>query len=717
MVAGRGLDPRLQMNIQKGFGSAFGQAGQFFGGAVEGTGKFVSGLIPNEEEQKKATQGGSRAGQADTRSFEERFSEFRANQRQKEFEEAQRKELEGKSKQEVEQIRAERDVARREALRRGASGEVPFRQPETIKEFKIASKQQQFVSGTATPSSQTTSVLKITSTKDTPSETLKIADTRTLAEKQASEQKIIKKLGIGEKVSVTNEFTRTPEQEKQFRQVELQAQEQKVAQLERPTGLFAASLATGGAAGAIGGGAGAIGSAIGSFGVGGTAIPTQRAIESGLSKETSLQRFQLETGGAAGFRGLQKEISKKDPFSGFVASSLLVAPALNEADRKAFLKEAKASFKRQGFSDAQASSKAQESLDRFLIRGAGAELGGLISFSAGTEITGRALTKQFAGSALRKTGEASISGLTKKQAANLVTGAAFKGIAPAGFIEGAGFEVIQSQARFEQVKPENVLFSGVTGAASAGLLGAGIARTAITRPRLSKAAETFLFGIDPTEPLGDIRAGQLIGSTFDLKIPIKTTTITPTIAPTQTFTKADVKRTKSKGTTFTGIFTPSFTQTKTPSIVSTESNIFTRADVKKVTKGGTTFTGIFTPSKSNTKTNIISPANTQTDILSNIKSNQDALTDALTNTTTTTTTTTNTPVTSFVPVVAPTGFPILPGGLPFGGGRGGNRGKQRSKVINELNAVFGGFAGIAAPRPTRRVKRSSKKKMKRRKRR
>ena len=85
MVAGRGLDPRLQMNIQKGFGSAFGQAGQFFGGAVEGTGKFVSGLIPNEEEQKKATQGGSRAGQADTRSFEERFSEFRANQRQKEF--------------------------------------------------------------------------------------------------------------------------------------------------------------------------------------------------------------------------------------------------------------------------------------------------------------------------------------------------------------------------------------------------------------------------------------------------------------------------------------------------------------------------------------------------------------------------------------------------------------------------------------------------------
>ncbi len=139
------------------------------------------------------------------------------------------------------------------------------------------------------------------------------------------------------------------------------------------------------------------------------------------------------------------------------------------------------------------------------------EAAGAVGLSAGAETLGQAaVSRQLAKIAGKE--------LTKKQAAKLVTRAAAKGIIPAGFYEGATVEAMQQLYREGKITafelnmlgpvpiPGGVIGTGALGAGFAGLLGTGIARFSITRPKAGKVLQTLGYAIDPYEYPGDIFA-------------------------------------------------------------------------------------------------------------------------------------------------------------------------------------------------------------------
>jgi hypothetical protein len=384
-----------------------------------------------------------------------------------------------------------------------------------------------------------------------------------------------------------------------------------------------------------------------------------------------------------------------------VAQEILPVFNLDREVQQEFVTEATKQIQKQGFSKQEATQLARQLAARELGLGGVGEVTGLAIASGGTEILGQkgfnfALKGNLAKEGIKTTAKGGLvqqvgkqvtkGALTKKKAANVVTKSAFQGIFPAGVVEGVAFEGIQSVSRNRPFIPERAAFAGATGGISAGVLGSIIARFAITRPTTSKALQTGLYLIDPTEKPGDIIGGRILGAKGVSGIRLPIVTNTTGFVPSFTQTNTNVKKGKSKKSR---VNTPSFLN-----LINNQSNPFNPAGKKGISEQGfvPSFINPFANTKNDTLT-IVNNNNTNTGNTTNtnnnnnntnndttINNNENTNTNTNTNTTTTTATSIYTPA-----FTAPqSGFPMLFGG--FGSG-GSGRGRKRIRLnyINELN--------------------------------
>ena len=390
-----------------------------------------------------------------------------------------------------------------------------------------------------------------------------------------------------------------------------------------------------------------------------------------------------------------KEVNKTGTVGSVVQE---IVPAFNYAPeaRKAYRKGAVQELIKKGYSKKQAREIATGLEAKNLLAGGGLELGGLITASAGTEMLGQKGFRYFTqkelakqglklqgGSILKQIGGKTVSGaLTKKEAGRVVTLGALKGIAPAGVAEGSVFEVIQSFSRGRNVSPERLAVAGAIGGVSAGVLGAGVARFAVTRPLTGSALRKVLYLIDPTEKPGDILGSRALRKqgVGDLSIPIVSNTFVPTGTATQTQTKTQQKGKgkKSSGSTKTFVKTDSKVLS---GIFNNLGSIYTQTQQQTPQE---------TPEKTNGIFNNPFSIYTQTQQQIQQQTQQDTQQETQQETQQQTLTQTQTPVNVNIPAfTAPQGgFPLLFGG--FGGTKRTGGRRKKLTYYNELKKALRG---------------------------
>lgn len=220
----------------------------------------------------------------------------------------------------------------------------------------------------------------------------------------------------------------------------------------------------------------------------------------------------------------------------------------------------------QGFG-LEGSEKAARAVSRqrkFISAG---EAGALIGVSAGVEKIGRGLVVEGLENLARKRGTGAVTGIVKGRVGTELFKVAAPRIAAAGAVEGFGQELAQQQSRNQPFNIKDAGMMAGLGAATAGIIGGGIAATSVTRPTTSKTI-SFLANIaDPFEKPGDIVANvnEAAARKFfgkQTKVPVVSTPISASDqisigVDTRANVKSQQQATKPKGRTVP-VFLPSF---------------------------------------------------------------------------------------------------------------------------------------------------------------
>jgi len=317
---------------------------------------------------------------------------------------------------------------------------------------------------------------------------------------------------------------------------------------------------------------------------------------------------------------------------------------------------------------------------------------GTIGIESGAEIMGGRLVTRFAGNQVLNAG-------TKAATASIVTKSAAKGLAIAGFYEGF-FETMKSQlvhddkitpfevnnwnvpfTDWEVPVPGGLVMGGLYGAGTASLIGTGVARFKITRPKTGTGLLTAARIMDPFESFGDF-----FGGAFNKGRGLMVPTFNPSVSSSSQSQSKSGGKNKGGGKSpiqnplewmknsgILSVSSPGATNTNTPSNSNatspSESN---NPDITPIPGPSVpTFTPINIINENPSETNTESPSESETETPSNNF--------------------------SFTPVPTPTPFvrtapPLLPfwGGGPSGGGGKAMVGSGQ-KYMNELQAAMKAF--------------------------
>ena len=221
-------------------------------------------------------------------------------------------------------------------------------------------------------------------------------------------------------------------------------------------------------------------------------------------------------------------------------------------------------YLKQGYSGSQAKRLGELAFETNIAQGFG-DVAGTIGLETSSEIFGRKFSEKLF-KRLSGTGFSTTKRVTLSAAGALV---------PAGFLEGSSEYVKERIMENKPVKlyetnylgsvplPGGVLGSGAFGSVFATSLGTTIARTSITRPKVSSKLLTAARIIDPYEYPGDLLGGAIVQGKF--KFPKKVFGFTPAgIASNPNFQVEQIIKTGGKGSSipiinYNNIFTPSAT--------------------------------------------------------------------------------------------------------------------------------------------------------------
>jgi len=322
---------------------------------------------------------------------------------------------------------------------------------------------------------------------------------------------------------------------------------------------------------------------------------------------------------------------------------------------------------KQGFPRKKAERTARIMAERFRAESAGEATGAIILSTL----------SEAGGASLAQTGFKQAGAVPAKLAAKTAGKTVAKAAGLAGIFEAVSIDIMSQiggvSAGREKFKPGQTGLPAASGAATAAVLGGGIAYSATKFKRAGKLPLYAAYTIDPFEAPGDILAGRLIeGKAPGFPTPV--ITIVPTVTQTQTQTQAangKKKAIKVKSKVPVNIYTPvqiSFpVQGVTP--VDTPIGIQTQQDVTP-----------YTPVTITSET----PTNIQ-DIITNIFQSTSEETPTTVETPATVPTPTQTPTTIQTPVTIPvitSRKPLIPPLLPpFGGGAGSGAVNRRGRLL------------------------------------
>jgi hypothetical protein len=279
--------------------------------------------------------------------------------------------------------------------------------------------------------------------------------------------------------------------------------------------------------------------------------------------------------------------------------------------------------------------------------------------------------------------------------------------APAGVLEATAGEVVTAQERQREIKPKNLLISGIFGAGTAGAFGGTRAYLGVKAPAAGKVFGGIINVMDPLELVGDVSVAGIKKAGNKLGIPTTTPVFTQTVSKSEMATlsaKIDKPQLPIKPPTFTDIIgkpskgsitasggskpvgggfsiTPTSTKTKVSTATKTKVNIPTFTDIigTKTTVKPTNLVKPSIPVKPNipvpiepvipipVKPNIPVPTNTEVPVFTDTK--------------------VGTFTTVPIPVVTPQIYapPFIPPVFPMNGGRSGATNKRKGKrYFNEL---------------------------------
>lgn len=309
------------------------------------------------------------------------------------------------------------------------------------------------------------------------------------------------------------------------------------------------------------------------------------------------------------------------------------------------------------------------------------ELAGLITLSAGSEVTGRFTQKSFANYVQGK--GVSLAGSFGKSAT--VTGLA---VAPAGFFEGYGQQLIQQKARSEKSDYGEAIKYGIVGSATALTLGGLIGGSANSgRKGLERGSKIVAYTTDPYEKIGDYTADafqKTIGrGSRTVYLNANTITLTPSFTNTPTNTNTP---SKSRGNiVLNPSFIPSFTNTPT------NTNAFVEVPTPTI-EIEPTFSLSNSQNIVDTPSDTTNPVDTPPESYSLTDNSvfTDTTNNVFTNTPTNTDVFTNTNTNVFTTNLKLPPLPIVLGG---GGGSGsggrGSRGRRKVKQTKKPSSLIG----------------------------
>ncbi len=331
---------------------------------------------------------------------------------------------------------------------------------------------------------------------------------------------------------------------------------------------------------------------------------------------------------------------------------------------------------KQGVPRKQAERTARVMAERFRAESAGEATGAIILSTL----------SEAGGAALAQAGFKQVGAVPAKAAAATAGKTVAKAAGLAGVFEGVSIDIMSQfggvYAGREKYKPGQTGLSGAAGAATAAVLGGGIAYSATKWGRAGKIPLYGAYAIDPFEAPGDILAGRLIeGKAPGFPTPV--ISIVPTVTQTQTQTqvaKGKKKAAKVKTRIPKPVYSPVPISVTVPGTtpVDTPIGIQTQQDVTPYVP--VTITSETPTSIQDVITNIFqsTPAETTTEVTQE--------------TTTTVTTPAETPTTVETPVTIPvitSRKPIIPPLLPpfSGGGAGGVTRRGRLLYFDEWRAA------------------------------
>ena len=353
---------------------------------------------------------------------------------------------------------------------------------------------------------------------------------------------------------------------------------------------------------------------------------------------------------------------------------------------------------RRGYTAGVAKIRAKQIADvEYTAGGVGEGVGVLVPSAAAEFVGGRlvakvgskALAKAGVTTAAKAAGKTATGAVSKRKAAQITTGAALKGITPAGALEGALSYTAQQQARRQEFKPEEAAIAGGVGGVFAGALGTAIARTSVTRPTTSKVLLAGARIADPYEYPGDIIGGKVAKAVKSPDLTIPVITPSPEVIPAETKKpkpQAKPKRFAAPSPVYTR--STFITQTSAPASVPTPGQ--TPTPFPDITRAPTTPTPDPTPGTGQIITTtggervVITPDGRATSYPTTPIPTE-------TPTETPTTTTTATPTTVPTPIPTPTPLPrnippFPPTGVP-GGEAPGPRIKGNLVYYSEIGAA------------------------------
>lgn len=315
----------------------------------------------------------------------------------------------------------------------------------------------------------------------------------------------------------------------------------------------------------------------------------------------------------------------------------------------------------------------------------GGEAGGLLEISRSSERIGR----REVANVFEAAGKKGVSIEKKKLGWDLFK-KTFRPISQAGAVEGFSAEVTQQSSREEPLNIKKALGMSAAGAATAGIIGGGIAGLKPNRPGASKVLEIGTWFMDPFEKPGDVAADVTEFGLRKMGRKVPTPSIFTSSKPDSVVSFGVSGKPTSSGKASSTLPTLS-TEGKSSGPIPTSrpipfDSIWTRNPIP-------TPTTPTTPTKTKKPVNppfpvftpTVPPIATPTAVPIPIEEETPVMT----------------PTNIFSPVTIPTSTPMfrMPPPIPlpfpsFGSGYGGNAGRGSSRFVNELDASLGVFGSM-----------------------